>query len=117
MIKRSKHGNIKVVDEFGQKFDSKREYKRFTELRLLEKAGQISNLQTQVTFEIVPKQKKPSGGVEHAVKYIADFLYTLPDGKNVIEDVKGISTKNLSTWVIKRKLMLYIHGIEVETIL
>jgi hypothetical protein len=112
MIKRPKYRNVKVFVA-GKKFDSKREHKRFTELQILEKAGQISNLQTQVKFELLPKQKKPSGGTERAVNYIADFVYTLPDGKDVVEDSKGVRTPD---YVIKRKLMLQVHGIEIQEV-
>ena len=94
-----KYGNHKTtVDNIT--FDSKREAKRYGELKLLERGKVISDLQLQVKFELVPAQK---GGLrkELPVTYIADFVYTL-DGKQVIEDTKGVKTKD---YIIKRKLM------------
>ena len=94
----------------GQTFDSRREAHRYAELKLMERAGLISDLQTQVKFELIPKQRKPSGGVERAVTYKADFVYTNAKGIKVVEDTKGVSTQQ---YIIRRKLMLWVHGIEV----
>lgn len=88
-------------------YASKREAKRAADLKLLEKAGHIKELREQVTYELVPKC-----GKERAVKYIADFVYQ-QDGKVVVEDVKGRRTP---VYIIKRKLMLWRHGIEVKEI-
>lgn len=104
-------------------FDSVKEYRRFCELLLLVKAGAITDLQRQVEFELIPTQREPDtigvrGGVkkgktiEHAVKYVADFVYT-ENGKTVVEDTKGFHTKD---YIIKRKLMLYIHGIRIREV-
>lgn len=100
--------------------DSKREANRKAELELMQRAGEISGLQCQVSFELIPAQYEPDiigkrGGVkrgkciEHACKYIADFVYT-KDGAMVVEDTKGFRTKD---YVIKRKLMLWVHGIRI----
>lgn len=100
----AKYNNTKVrVD--GLVFDSKREAERYRQLKLLERAGEIQDLQTQVAYELVPKQAG-----ERAVKYIADFVYT-EDGQTVVEDVKGKKTRD---YIIKRKLMLWRHGIKVR---
>jgi hypothetical protein len=104
-----KYGNHKTtVDNII--FDSKREARRYGVLKALERGKVISDLQLQVKFELVPAQK---GGLrkELPVAYIADFVYTL-DGKQVIEDVKGVSTRD---FVIKRKLMK-LKGLEVTVI-
>lgn len=78
-------------------FDSKKEANRYCELNLLVRAGKISDLRRQVTFELVPKQSD-----ERAVKYIADFVYMdNSTGKTIIEDVKGYRTKD---YIIKRKI-------------
>lgn len=97
--KRSKFNNVKTNG-----YASKKEAARAAVLHNLEKIGAISKLKEQVSFELVPKQKG-----ERAVNYIADFTY-LQDGKEIVEDVKGRST---AVWVIKRKLMLHVHGIKV----
>ena len=115
----------KKVTRDGMTFDSVKEYKRYCELRLLEKAGAISNLQRQVEFELIPAQREPDrvgvrGGIkrgkviEKAVKYVADFVYT-EDGMMIVEDVKSKATQT-KEFIIKRKLMLYIHGIKVKIV-
>lgn len=105
---RSKY-NAKTVQLDGITFDSKSEAKRYAELLMLERAGAISDLQRQVEFTLIPAQYIDGKCVERACKYKADFVY-LEDGKRVVEDVKGLKTKD---YIIKRKLMLYIHGIRI----
>ena len=63
----------KKVEADGLKFDSQREYKRYCQLILLQKLGEISELKIQVPFELVSKQKKLNGKFEQPVRYIADF--------------------------------------------
>lgn len=103
----NKYHNRKVITSDGIEHDSQREAKRWCELKLLERAGQIQDLQRQVKFELIPKQQG-----ERAVNYIADFTYT-ENGKKVVEDTKGMKTKD---YIIKRKLMLYIHHIRVKEV-
>ena len=91
-------------------YRSKREAKRHQELLLLERAGQIAGVVREVPFELIPKQRRPDGKVERACTYFADFLYSTADGRLVCEDAKGVRTKE---YVIKRKLMLKVHGIAV----
>lgn len=113
----NKYGNVKTIVD-GIEFDSKKEANRFQILRQMEKTGVISDLQMQVTFQLIPAQRKPSGGIERQVYYIADFVYT-KDGKTVVEDVKGYrspQSAGYAKFVIKRKLMLYLHGIEVKEV-
>ena len=103
----AKYGNTKVnVD--GMPFDSKREAARWRELRLLERAGEISDLRRQVRYELVPKLPG-----ERPVDYIADFVYRDKNGNEVVEDVKGVRTP---VYVIKRKLMLWRHGIRIREV-
>jgi len=111
--KKAKYGNTKTVDASGRKFDSKREQKRFSELERLQAAGHITDLKSQVRFELVPKQEKPGGGTERAVHYVADFVYFTKGGEQVVEDTKGFRTPD---YVIKRKLLLKIHGIQIQEI-
>ena len=89
---------------------------------LLQKLGSIKDLQRQVKFELIPTQREPDtigkrGGIhkgkviENGVNYIADFVYTdCNSGETVVEDSKGLRTKD---YIIKRKLMLFIHGIRI----
>lgn len=96
----------------GVKFDSKAEARRFAQLSLLELTGHITDLKRQVAYLLIPGQRKPSGSVERAVTYRADFVYQSA-GKTIVEDVKGMRTPD---YVIKRKLMLQVHGIEIVEI-
>lgn len=105
-------------------FQSKREAKRYSELSLLEKAGEIHNLQMQVKYVLIPKQYskteftkagKPKVA-ESECSYIADFCYTTKDGELVVEDVKNPYLRKEPRYIIKRKLMRYVHGIEIKEI-
>ena len=92
-------------------FDSEAEARRYDELRLMLRAGEISDLQRQVAFELIPAQKA-GGRSERACKYVADFVYT-KSGEVVVEDVKGHRTPE---YIIKRKLMLWRHGIVIQEV-
>lgn len=107
----------------GITYDSKKECKRHQELLLLEKAGAIQNLQRQVKYVLIPSQREPDttgkrGGtvkgklLERECAYIADFVYQA-DGKLIVEDTKGVRT---TEYIIKRKLMLWVHGIRINEI-
>ena len=102
---RNKYGARKVKSPDGQVFDSRKEYNRWGVLRLLERGGKISDLKRQVSFELIPKQNG-----ERACSYIADFTYW-KDGQYVVEDCKGYRTEG---YKIKRKLMLWVHGIKIH---
>ena len=108
---RPKYANeITVVD--GIRFDSRAEARRWADLQLLQKAGLVRDLQRQVRYILVPKQKRPSGGIEREKAYIADFVYVdTKTGRTVCEDVKGAEP---ALWGWKRALMLHVHGIEVS---
>ncbi len=121
--KGSKYRNqqVTVGDET---FDSGKEYRRFCELKLLQRAGKIKDLQRQVKFVLIPTQRESDeigvrGGVkkgkviEYECAYIADFVYTNDKGETVVEDTKGFKTKD---YIIKRKLMLERHGIRIKEI-
>lgn len=99
LIKKSKYNNRKVIID-GIKFDSIKESQKYAELKLLEKAGVIQDLELQKVFELIPKS-----ATERAVKYKADFTYK-ENGQLVVEDTKGYKTKE---YIIKRKLMKWIY--------
>lgn len=107
----NKYNSKKVIVD-GITFDSKKESRRYTGLKILEAAGEISDLTLQPEFVLLPPQYVDGKCAERAVKYKADFMYT-ENGKTVVEDTKGFKTKD---YVIKRKLMLYIHGIRVREV-
>lgn len=108
----NKFGNDKVYIA-GKKFDSKKESKRYVDLLLMEKAHHISELRTQVKFLLIPSQKIDGKVVERECSYIADFVYKDRNGNMVVEDTKGFRTPE---YIIKRKLMLYIHKIRIKEI-
>ena len=117
----SKYHSKKVVID-GIEFQSKREGARWLELKTLEKAGAISGLQRQKKYVLVPAQYEPDtvgprGGkkkgklLEKECSYIADFVYWDEETKEtVVEDTKGFRTPE---YVIKRKLMLWLKGIQI----
>ena len=127
---KNKYGNTKVQIG-GQTFDSKHEARRWQELVLLEKAGEISNLQRQVKFELIPAQYEegelytkgkskgmPKRGklIEREIAYYADFVYFIGD-QLVVEDAKGYrGGEAYKVFTIKRKLMLYLKGIRVKEV-
>lgn len=106
-----KYYNKKVTIN-GIKFDSKKEANRYRELVLLERAGHITELELQKEFVLIPSQRIDGKVVERPVKYKADFSY-MENGKHIVEDTKGFKTKD---YIIKRKLMLYTHGIRITEI-
>ena len=128
MIYRSNKYHSKKVTVDGIDFDSRKEARRFRELALLEQAGQISDLQRQVKFVLIPAQREPNtvgkrGGIikgkllERECSYIADYTYTDSNGKFHVEDVKGYKGGGAyAVFAIKRKLMLHVHGIVIEEV-
>ena len=101
----SKYGNIKTYTSDGIKHDSIKEANRWCELKLLQRAGKITELERQVPFELIPKHDG-----ERACTYVADFVY-MEDGKKIVEDVKG---KRTEVYKIKKKLMLWRYGIKIK---
>lgn len=124
----SKYHNRKVITSDGIEHASQKEANRWCELKLLERAGKILDLDRQVKFTLIPAQyeyefeavtkakgKMPKGKlVERECSYVADFVYIDAESGNlVVEDTKGFKTKE---YVIKRKLMLYAHHIKIKEI-
>ena len=100
--RRSKYGNHRVVID-GLTFDSKREACRWLQLVEDERAGRITSLERQVRFPL------DIAGI-HVCDYVADFVF-IRDGRRVVEDAKGMKTP---AYRLKKKMMLAIHGIEIE---
>lgn len=109
----TKYNNKKITVD-GQKFDSKKEANRYKELVLLEKAGEIQDLRTQVKFVLIHAQRDETTGkvIERECSYKADFVYSEGE-KTVVEDVKGCRTE---AYIIKRKLMLKKYGIRIREV-
>ena len=109
----SKFGNRKTTVD-GITFDSAKEANRWAELKLLERAGKITELQRQPGYTLIPKQVRNGKMIERPVIYKADFSYHDEEtGTDVVEDVKGLRTKE---YIIKRKLMLWEYGIMVKEV-
>lgn len=126
-----KCGNVKVTVD-GIEFDSKKEARRYEELKLLQRAGKITDLQLQKEYELIPAQYETfqrygkSGirlrdgerCVERRCVYVADFAY-IKDGQQIVEDVKGYrdpASAAYAKFVIKRKLMLWHYGIKIQEV-
>lgn len=127
--KSNKYNATKTVVD-GIEFSSRKESKRYKELKIMLEAGEISDLQMQVPYELIPAIKEPDtigvrGGrkpgktIERALTYICDFQYRDKDGNLVVEDVKGCRKSDMAAYrifAIKRKFMLWKYGITVKEI-
>ena len=110
-------------------FDSRKELNRYKSLLLAQETGVITDLRRQVKYILIPAQREPDiigpkGGVkkgkiiERELAYVADFVYQM-SGETIVEDVKGYRNPKCGaygTFVIKRKLMLWVHGIRVKEV-
>ena len=131
---RPKYGNNKIKNAFGT-YDSELEWARYVFLSNRQKEGEISDLRRQVEYLLIPaqygteirhlktKDKEVKVLLERPCSYIADFVYER-NGKTIVEDCKGedkkYKGKRFSTqtadFKIKKKLMLYIHNIQIKII-
>jgi hypothetical protein len=100
--KKSKYGNKKVTLSSGLKFDSEKEWNRYTILKMLENAGEITALQMQVKFKLT------------ASKYYADFTYFDYKKKQfIVEDVKSAATRKLTPFRMKKRMMKELYNIDI----
>jgi hypothetical protein len=131
MNSRSKYRSKKITVN-GITYDSKKEMRRHLELLEKERKGEIKDLQRQVKFVLIPSQyelyerygkkgqrlKDGKRCIEKECAYVADFVYK-ENGNLVVEDTKGYrnpSTAGYAYFVLKRKLMLWVHGIRIREI-
>lgn len=114
-MKPTKYLSKKVVID-GIKFDSIRESKRYVQLKLMARAGLITGLTMQVPFVLVqPVRFEGATRAQASIRYYADFVYSDVElGKIVVEDVKSAMTQKLPVFVMKRHLMLAVHGINLK---
>lgn len=94
----NKYHNEKVKTKDGT-FDSKFEYERWCYLKMLERAKLITDLKRQVPYELIPKSE-----YGRAIKYVADFVYTDKNGKQIVEDTKSEITKT-RVYALKKRLL------------
>ncbi len=109
----NKYHNHKV-SVGGLKFDSKKEAVRWGELLKRQERGEITHLDRQVKYELIPVQRSKKTGkvLERACCYVADFVYW-ENGFIVVEDTKGVKTPE---YIMKRKLMLHKYGIIIQEV-
>ena len=115
----------KVENEYGV-FDSKSEYERYLLLLDMERNGLITDLKRQVTYELLPQQtkvvrkalktkvKEVVKVAEQDMKYTCDFTYYDKDGEFIAEEFKGSRYCIDDSIRIKKKLLYYVHGIELK---
>lgn len=120
MYSRNKY-HAKKVEFCGIIFDSKKEGLYYLKLKDMERRGEISDLRLQVPYELLPaiyrdevvhlktKDKVVKRLIQRAVTYVADFVY-VHDGKEIVIDAKGM---RLPDYILKKKMMLALKGIEV----
>lgn len=109
----NKYHNKKVAID-GMTFDSRKEYNRWVELLWLQQEGLVRDLKRQVKYVLIPVQKISGKVVERECAYIADFVYfDVKKNTEVVEDTKSPATRT-KEYIIKRKLMLYVHGIMIQ---
>ena len=104
MPSKSKYHAVKTQVD-GITFDSKKEAKRYTDLKFLERTKQIKNLQLQVPYILIEKSQ-----YGRAIKYVADFVYE-ENGHQVVEDTKGFRTP---VYRLKKRLLAEKYGIEIK---
>ncbi len=110
--RKNKFGNVKTwVGD--QQFDSKKEARRYGELCLLERAGEITDLECQVSFDFKIDGKVLKSKAKRRVTYVADFVYK-EKGKRIVEDVKSVATEADRVYRIKRALMRHVNGIVIR---
>lgn len=116
--KAAKHNkfNAQKVELDGMTFDSKKEYRRYIELKAMQQRGEITRLEHHTKFELAPKTKlEGENRAKPAVRYFADFTYYIAD-KYIVEDVKSAATKKLSSYRTKKHLMKTVHGIDIKEV-
>lgn len=109
----NKYGNKKIVVD-GHKFDSQKEALRYKELKLMERAGVIKDLELQPKFELIPTIRTEQETLRKTV-YKADFKYfDVKADHEVVEDVKGFKT---DVYKLKKKMLLHKYqGIDFREV-
>ncbi|MCH7395935.1 DUF1064 domain-containing protein [Acinetobacter dispersus] len=117
--KASKRNKFKAqkVELDGITFDSKKEHRRYIELKAMQQRGEISGLEHHTKFELAPKTKlEGEKRAKPAVRYFADFTYHNSSGEYIVEDVKSVATRKLPNYRTKKHLMKTVHGIDIKEV-
>ncbi len=115
-VKRNKFNASKVECD-GMTFDSKKEYKRYIELKAMQQRGEITGLQHHTKFELAPKTKlEGENRAKPALRYFADFTYYNAVGQYIVEDVKSAATRKKDSYRNKKHLMKTVLNIDVREV-
>jgi len=116
VAKRNKF-NAQKVELDGMTFDSKKEHKRYIELKAMQQRGEIFGLEHHTKFELAPKTKlEGEKRAKPALRYFADFTYYISSGEYIVEDVKSEATRKLPSYRTKKHLMKTVHGIDITEV-
>lgn len=109
--------NAQKIEPDGMTFDSKKEHKRYIELKAMQQRGEIFGLEHHTKFELAPKTKlEGEKRVKPALRYFADFTYYISTGEYIVEDVKSAATRKLASYRNKKHLMSTVHGISITEV-
>ena len=109
--------NAQKVELDGMTFDSKKEHKRYIELKAMQQRGEIFGLEHHTKFELAPKTKlEGEKRVKPALRYFADFTYYIITGEYVVEDVKSAATRKKDSYRNKKHLMKTVLNIDVREV-
>lgn len=125
--KKGERYNHTKVEADGLKFDSKKEYERYLFLKKEVEDGNISNLRTQVTYELIPavteeyvehlktKDKIKTRTLQRPITWTADFVYD-KEGEEIVEDVKPSKFLLSDRFVIKEKLFFWRYRKKIRLV-
>ncbi|WP_339352177.1 DUF1064 domain-containing protein [Acinetobacter beijerinckii] len=109
--------NAQKVEMDGMTFDSKKEHKRYIELKAMQQRGEIRDLQHHTKFELAPKTKlEGEKRAKPALRYFADFTYYNTRGEYIVEDVKSEVTRKKDSYRNKKHLMKTVLNIDVREV-
>ncbi|WDZ50196.1 DUF1064 domain-containing protein [Acinetobacter vivianii] len=116
VAKRNKF-NAQKVELDGMMFDSKKEYRRYIELKAMQQRGEITRLKHHTKFELAPKTKlEGEKRAKPALRYFADFTYFNAVGQYIVEDVKSEATRKKDSYRNKKHLMKTVLNIDVREV-
>ena len=116
VAKRNKF-NAQKIELDGMTFDSKKEHKRYIELKAMQQRGEIFGLEHHTKFELAPKTKlEGEKRAKPALRYFADFTYYNITGEYIVEDVKSAATRKLASYRNKKHLMKTVFNIDVREV-
>ena len=103
--------NAQKVEMDGMTFDSKKEHKRYIELKAMQQRGEIFGLEHHTKFELAPKTKlEGEKRAKPALRYFADFTYYNTQGVYIVEDVKSAATRKLASYRTKKHLLMTVYS-------